>query len=335
MPSPEQDTRDLTVVTGAGGHIGGNLVRALRGRGRRLRLVVRQDRRAIAGIEAEVLQGDVLDLEFLRRAFSGADVVYHLAANISIIGEQNGLVRRVNVEGPRNVVEACLGCGVRRLVHFSSIHAFAQEPLDQVLDETRGQVDGHAPAYDRSKAAGEREVLAGVGRGLDAVIVNPTGVIGPLDFKGSRMGSVLLGMALRRFISLVDGGFNWVDVRDVCDGAMAAEERGRTGERYLLSGHWRSLRDLARVVEAVSGARAPRFDAPMWLARVGAPFVTAWSQLTRTQPLYTSEALVALRANRSISHGKASVELGYTPRPIEVSIADTLRWFRERGELPS
>ena len=334
MPSPEHDARTLTVVTGAGRHIGGNLVRALRARGRRLRLVVRQDRRAIAGLDAEVVQGDVLDLEFLRRAFSGADVVYHLAANISIVGEQAGLVRRVNVEGPRNVVEACLGCGVRRLVHFSSIHAFAQEPLDQVLDETRGPVD-HAPAYDRSKAAGEREVLDGVARGLDAVIVNPTGVIGPFDFKGSRMGSVLLGMALRRFIALVDGGFNWVDVRDVCDGAMAAEERGRTGERYLLAGHWRSLRDLARVGEAAGGARPPRFDAPMWLARVGAPFVTGWSRVSRTQPLYTSEALVALRANRNISHAKASRELGYEPRPIEVSIADTLRWFRERGQLAS
>jgi dihydroflavonol-4-reductase len=259
-------------------------------------------------------------------------VLFRSAANISIVGEQNGLVRRVNVEGPRNVVEACRTCGVRRLVHFSSIHAFAQEPLSQVLDETRGQVNGGAPAYDRSKAAGEREVLAGVASGLDAVIVNPTGVLGPLDFKGSRMGAVLLGMARRRFIALIDGGFDWVDVRDVCAGAMAAEQQGRTGERYLLSGHWRSLRDLALAVQRITGARPPRWDSPMWLARVGAPFVTAWSQLRRTQPLYTSEALVALRANRSISHAKASRELGYAPRPIDDTIADTLRWF-EDGRL--
>jgi dihydroflavonol-4-reductase len=325
---------EIVVVTGAGGHIGGNLARALLERGRTLRLVARHDTRAVEGLGAEIVRADVLDRDSLTRAFAGADVVYHLAANISVIGDRNGRVRAVNVEGPRNVVEACLRCGVRRLVHFSSIHAFAQRPLDEPLDEARGHVDGEAPAYDRSKAAGEREVLAGVARGLDAVIVNPTGVLGPCDFKPSRMGAVLLGIAQRKFIALIDGGFDWVDVRDVCAGAIAAEERGRRGGRYLLSGEWVALRTLGEWVAEVTGVRLPRFDSPMWLARVGAPFVQTWSQLTRSEPLYTSESLVALRANRTIRHAKATQELGYQPRPIRQTVEDSLRWFIEAGRLP-
>jgi dihydroflavonol-4-reductase len=324
---------EIVVVTGAGGHIGGNLARALLERGRTLRLVARHDTRAVEKLGAEIVRADVLDRDSLTRAFAGADVVYHLAANISIVGDQNGRVRAVNVEGPRNVVEACLRCGVRRLVHFSSIHAFAQQPLDLPLDEARGHVDGAAPAYDRSKAAGEREVLAGVARGLDAVIVNPTGVLGPCDYKPSRMGAVLLGIARRQFIALIDGGFNWVDVRDVCAGAIAAEERGRRGERYLLSGEWVALRTLGEWVGQVTGVRLPRWDSPMWLARIGAPFVQTWSQLTSSEPLYTSESLVALRANRTISHAKATRELGYQPRPIRQTVEDSLRWFIDAGRL--
>jgi dihydroflavonol-4-reductase len=326
-------TKDgITVVTGASGHIGGNLARALLAQGRRLRLLVREDRRAVEGLAAELVMGDVTDPGSLARALQGADVVYHLAARISIVGEEGGLVQRTNVLGTRNVVEACLAAGVKRLGHFSSIHAFSQDPLEQPLDETRAPVPGKgSPAYDRSKAAGEQEIRAGLERGLDAVIVNPTAVLGPFDFKPSRMGEVIRGLSQRRFLALIEGGFDWVDVRDVAAGAIAAEERGRRGEKYLLSGHWLSLRELAGLVEEISGTRAPAWTSPTWLAHLGAPFVTAWSKMTGKQPLYTTESLYALRANRAISHDKATRELGYSPRPLRETVEDALRWFREHG----
>src|SRR5690606_7878039 len=151
-----------------------------------------------------------------------------------------------NVRGPRSVARAALAEGVRRMVHVGSIHAFDARPLDAPLDESRRRAIGRRyPAYDRSKAAGEAEVRRAVAEGLDAVVVHPSSVIGPWDFHGSRMGRFFLDLFRRRLPVLVDGGFDWVDVRDVAESLVAAAERGRRGESYLLGGCYASVRSLA------------------------------------------------------------------------------------------
>jgi len=312
------------LVTGAGGHIGGNLVRALLAGGRKVRVLVRNDTRPLEGLDVERVTGDVLKPETLTPAFDGIEVAYHLAAIITIEGDPDGRVWKTNVEGPRNVAAACRAAKVRRLVHFSSIHAFHQIPLLETLDETRPLSDGDAEmAYDRTKANGQKEILAAVRQGLDAVVVHPTAVLGPIDFKPSAMGQVLLDLYHRRLPALVDGGFDWVDVRDVVAGAILAEQHGRTGQSYLLSGEWRSVKELAELAREVAGVRPPRFTAPMWLARVGAPFLTGWSRLARTRPLYTADSLRALRSNRKISCERAQRELGYKARPLRETVADS------------
>ena len=317
-------------VTGASGLVGANLVRALIEDGHDVTVLVRDDVRAIEGLTVRRVQGDLFDPVALRRTFDGAELVFHLAAMISISGDRTGEVRRTNQLGPRGVVAACLETGVRRLVHVSSVHAFSPYPADAPVDETRGpsDADRNAPAYDKSKVLGEREILEGVSRGLDAVIVNPTGIIGPQDFKPSRMGRVLVALARGTMPALVDGGFNFVDARDVARGAIAAGALGQRGERYLLPGSWWTIPAIAREVAKISGTRPPRFVAPMPLARFGAPFVEAWSRLTGATPVFTSESLHALRNHRVIRHDKAQRELGYEPRPLEATIADTLSWFR-------
>jgi len=318
-----------TFVTGASGHIGGNLVRALLADGREVRALVRSDTRAIEGLDVERVEGDVLDREALARAVAGADVVFHLAGHISLAGDPGGLMHHANVFGTRNLVAACVAAGVRRLVHFSSIHALSARPVDEVIDETRPLAEGRrAPAYDLSKAQGELEVQAGVAQGLDAVTLNPGGVLGPHDYKLSFMGEVILDLCRGRLPALINGGFSWVDVRDVVSGALAAEKKGRSGERYLLTGHWLSTAALGDVVEEVTGVKRPRFVAPMWLATVGAPFVTAFSRVMGKRPRYTLASLAAIRNHRHVSHGKARQELGYSPRPIRATIADTVEWFR-------
>jgi len=182
----------LVAVTGATGHVGANLVRTLLQRGQRVRALVRQeDPEALRGLDVEKVRGDVRDPDSLRRAFAGVERLYHLAAQISIIGEMGGLVRATNVDGARNVGQAAMACGVQRMVHMCSVHAFQQEPLDQPLDETRVRVKrGSAPAYDCSKAEGEAEIRALIAQGLDAVIVHPSAVIGPFDYRPSRVGTV-------------------------------------------------------------------------------------------------------------------------------------------------
>ena len=322
------------VVTGATGHVGANLVRALLAKGRPTRCLVHVNRQTIEGLDTEIIQGDVCDQECLCHAFNGAEVVYHLAANISLLMDDWPLLESVNIIGTRNVVEACLRCGVRRLVHFSSVHALVQEPMGTPVDESRPLVESRqCSPYDRSKAAAEKEVQRGVELGLDAVIINPTAIVGPHDYRLSYFGEALLALACRQLPALVAGGFDWVDVRDVVDGAMRAEEQAPTGARYLLSGHWVSLCDLAAMVGEITGVSAPRFVSPLWLARLGAPIITAIGRLNGKHPLYTSVSLRALQSNRNISHTRATRELGYQPRPFRETLIDTLRWFEETGKL--
>jgi len=323
-----------TVVTGATGHVGANLVRALLAQGRSVRALVHVDRRGIEGLDIEVVEGNICSSDSLCRAFDGTEVVYHLTAHISLLMNEWPRCQRINVGGVRNVVEACLRCGVKRLVHFSSIHAFVQEPKDVPIDETRHLVESsRCPPYDRSKAAGERELRQGIERGLDAVIVNPTGIIGPYDFRPSHFGEALLSLARGKMPALVDAGFDWVDVRDVVEGAMHAEKLAPTGAKYILSGHWASMGDLARIVEEAGGAVAPRLVFPLWLASVGAPFTTISALMSGKRPLFTSVTLMALKGNKHVSHEKATRELGYQPRPLRETIIDTIRWFESNGQL--
>jgi dihydroflavonol-4-reductase len=322
-----------TLVTGASGHVGANLIRSLLLDERFVRVLMHRNHQALNGLPVETVQGDVRDIDSLVRACKGIDVVYHLAAVISIEMGNWHEIEAINVQGPHNIVEACLTSNVRRLVHFSSIHAFEQKPLNKPLDETRQAVKAPCPPYDRSKAAGELEVRNGIARGLDAIIINPTAIVGPHDFQPSHFGQVILSMAKGELPALVNGGFDWVDVRDVVSGAMQAEKLASSGSRYLLSGHWASLTEIARMVAEYTGVPLPSFTSPAWLAEFGAPFITAYAHLRKERPIYTRAAIKAIHSNRNISHAKASNELGYTPRPLIDTIHATLKWFEENDKL--
>jgi dihydroflavonol-4-reductase len=189
------------------------------------------------------------------------------------------------------------------------------------------------PPYDRSKADGERLVRAAAEEGLSTVVLNPTGIIGPHDFGPSYFGQVLAALGQGALPAVVGGGFDWVDVRDVVNAALRAEEAAPAGARYLLSGHWVANRELAATVSRITGAPAPRLIVPLAVARLAAPFATAWARSRGRRALLTTVALRDLRGNRRISHARATTELGYTPRPLHDTLEDTLRWFarRERG----
>jgi dihydroflavonol-4-reductase len=324
----------ITVVTGASGHIGANLIRELRRRGRTVRALHHVNRRTIENLDVEIVPGNVCDPASLRKAFKGADIVYHLAARISLSSNDYPVLEPINVTGVKNVVQACLDCKVRRLVHFSSIHAFIQELIGKPIDESCPLVEPrNCPPYDRSKAAGEKIVYGAIESGLDAVIISPTAVIGPHDYEPSFLGEALLNMARGKLPALVGGGFDWVDVRDVVQGALAAEEKAPTGTKYLLSGHFASVSDLAVLVEEIMGTPAPKLVMPRWLAFVGAPFMAGFAKMTGNRPLYTSASIRALRAGQDVSHDKAARELGYNPRPLRETIVDTFEWFHESGYL--
>jgi len=322
----------LAAVTGASGHLGANLVRALIARKWQVRTLVRRDIRALEGLDIECISGDVLDKESLRRAFAGADIIFHLAGRISLVNRDRKEVEAVNITGVQNVVSACIDTGVKRLVHTSSFHAHKQEPLNEPLDESRPLLSpGRYPPYNHSKAEGERIVRDTINKGVDAIIINPTGMLGPHDYKPSHFGATLLLMAQGRLPALIHAGLNWVDNRDVAEGMINACEHAEPGAKYILSGHWVTLESIARQVSSITGIKPPRIVLPMRMAKALAPLAAFIDRIRGRQAVFTPISMRELESNTNISHEKASRELGYEPRPLEQTIAHTIHWFRSYG----
>jgi dihydroflavonol-4-reductase len=326
----------MILVTGATGHIGNVLVRRLIEQGKKVRALTwrGEDTTSIRGVDVEKIEGDVLDPESLRPAFASVDVVYHLAGIISIMPGNNPLVWRVNVEGTRNVLAEARRANIRRLVYTSSIHALKRAPHGIEMDESLG-FDPNNPYgdYDRSKATASLEVQRAAKAGLDAVLVCPTGVIGPYDFRGSEMGAVILSAAEARPMFYVEGAYDFVDVRDVVEGLIGAAEHGRCGESYILGGSKISVRYMLETVREVTGRAFARIKIPFSLAEFAARYTPWYYQKTRTRPRFTPYSLEVLQSNSNISHRKAETELGFRPRPVIETIADTVRWFFEKSAL--
>ncbi len=323
------------MVTGAGGHIGSNLVRELLAQGREVRVVDVSEPTGLVAVGAQFVPGDVRDPAAMRAAFAGARSVFHLAAVISVAGSRGGLVEDVNVRGVGTVASAAQHCGVERLVHCSSVHAFDQlAARGQLVDEASPRsLAPEVPAYDRSKAAGEQELRRVIEDGLAAVVVNPTGVIGPRDELPSRMGRFFLALAAGRLPATVAGSFDWVDVRDVVHALLAAELHGRRGENYLLAGHLLTIRELAELATQVTGVPAPRVDVPLWFARLWSPAATLVSRTGEHPLLYTRDTLHALASAPRVSAAKAHRELGFTARPAMDTIADLYAYLAAAGML--
>lgn len=322
----------MILVTGATGHIGNVLVRKLLEQGKKVRALVwrGEDTSSIRDLDLERVEGDVLDLASLVPALDGVDTVYHLAGLISIMPGRQPFIWKVNVEGTHNVLEAARQAGIQRLVYTSSIHAIKRASHGVKMDESLG-FDPNNPygEYDRSKAAASLEVQNAAQAGLDAVIVCPTGVIGPYDFRGSELGEVIRSAAEAKPMFYVEGAYDFVDVRDVADGLIAAAGQGRRGESYILSGHKISVRYLLETVREVTGRAFSSIKVPFSLAEFAARFTPWYYQRTKAKPRFTPYSLEVLQSNADISHAKAARELGFRPRPVIETITDTVRWYFE------
>jgi dihydroflavonol-4-reductase len=324
-------------VTGASGHIGANLVRLLLKRGYRVVALVRQSTRALDGLAVERVEGDVLDVDSLCRAFKGVELVFHLAAYISIkTGDQDKL-ESINVQGTANVLKACQVEAVATLVYFSSIHAIDHRPLERAVTEENSLVtrpQDRGSSYDYTKAQAERLVRSNGDSSLSTRIIYPTAVVGPNDFELSLFGQAVLKMAQGHLPALVAGGFDWVDVRDVAWAAIQAAEKGVDKDRFILSGHHLQMSEVAAVIESLTGVAAPRFTSPLWLARASAPLLGAWARFRHEEPLYTRVSLSALSSNRNISHARATEKFAYRPRPFHESMQDALSFYTRFKDYP-
>lgn len=318
------------LVTGATGHIGNVLVSQLVDSGEKVRVLIPpfEDDLPLKEYPVEKVAGDVCQVNSLVEAFKGMDIVYHLAGIISITTGRDDLLHKVNVEGTRNVIAACRESDVRKLVYTSSIHALNEPPHGIVIDEAcKFEPEHVAGAYGKCKAQASLEVEKAAAQGLDAVIVCPTGVIGPYDFKISEMGQVILDFLRRKLAAYMDGAYDFVDVRDVATGIRLAGNKGRTGETYILSGERVTIPRLMKLLEEISGVKAPAFKVPSWLARTAGTLAPLYYRMVRSKPVFTKYSVDVLNSNSLIRSDKARAELGYTSRPARESISDAIDWF--------
>lgn len=319
----------LIAVTGASGHIGNVICRELLERGYRVRAMYHADQRALEGLVVETFRGDILHQPDVAQLLEGCAAVIHCAGIISIHGDPDGHVFRTNTEGARHVRHAAIEKGVQRIVHLSSVHAVTELPHDLPYDEMRPYKSSADSAYDYSKARGEQimaEALAHAGP--EVIILRPSSVVGPFDFKPSLMGKALMDFYHRKIPFLPEGGYHFVDVRDVARAAVNALEYGNNGEAYVVAGTYYDFRQLTQCIARVTQVKMPRRVISQRVMRILLPAVQMYARMTGNLPAFTKESMDVIRdGHPSMDSSKAARELGYSARPLEETLRDFYAWY--------
>ena len=323
------------LVTGGTGFIGSNLAAALVQQGCNVRILRRagSDLRALGSLNVEHMLGDVRDKESVKSAMRGCDTVFHTAAIVSYWKKERPLMFDVNIGGTHNVVESCIELGIEKLVHTSSIAAVGFPANGTTADETSTfNWEHYDVGYRISKYEAEKEARRGVERGLDAVMVNPSVVIGERDihFHG---GQLIRDIYRKKIFYYVSGGMNIVYVGDVVRGQILAAERGRSGERYILSGVNLTHKEIISTIADVVGGIKPLFRIPPAGVRLVAAVSEVIANGLGRRPWVTRELLAGSHLNYHFSCRKAESELGYTRTPFREAVERTFAWYRNCGML--
>ena len=318
-------------VTGATGLVGNNVTRLLLERGYRVKVLVRGESlpRSLAGLDVQRVSGDIRDSESLSAACGDVDCVIHAAGFVHIGRGRTQEHQAINVEGTRHMAQAARAAGAR-MIHVSSCDALGVESLKKPADEDTPLAKPISCSYVVSKRAAEQVVLEERARGLDAVIVNPSFMLGPWDWKPSS-GRMLLEVARGRGLFAPRGYFSVCDVRDVAAAILEAVGKGQSGRRYILAGQTMSYKQAWRLFARITGGRRPLFcPGPLMLWAAGR-LGDLYGHVTGQEPDLNSGALALARLPKNYSSDRARRELGYVSRPVEESARDAWNWFVEYG----
>ena len=323
--------KKLWLVTGATGHVGTILVSVLQQRGEYVRALVRRNSNIVAHANVEIYEGDIRNRESLIPFFDRGDYDYvslvHCAALITIASKHNPEVWNINVHGTNNVMSLARDTGVDRIVYVSSVHAIPERPANEIITEVStfspNLVHGQ---YAKSKAAAAQIVMDYAKAGLNVSIVHPSGIIGPGDTRSrNHMIRTIQAISDGKISVGLQGGYDFVDSRDVADGIIGCEEKGRPGECYILNGHYIGVLELVNSIRKIRGKKTTRIEAPHALAKLIAPVAEYFSRtFSKDAPLLTPYSVYTLHTNGRFSHEKATREFDYHPRPMEESIRDSL-----------
>ncbi len=340
MERKNLNANTIWFVTGASGHLGNNVVRALNDMGQRVRAFVieRDTPPSLEGLDIEYVRGDITDRESIEPLFADTEgldiIVLHLAGYITIFGKPDERAYNINVNGTNNMIEAAKAHRIKRFLYASTVHAIPEPDTDIAISE----VDHFDPDtvhgyYAKTKALATQYVLDAAKEGLDAVVIHPSGIIGPYDYLNSHTTRLFRRLVDKKLPGMVSGGYDFVDVRDVADGIIRAALQGKAGETYILSGCYYPIRDIVNMAAEMTGRKQFKFTVPHFLAKIAAPFVEWSSKVTGTPPIFTSYSLSTLHSFGKFSSEKARKALGYTTRPIRETVRDTLEFMKQNEQF--
>ncbi|UWP60324.1 NAD-dependent epimerase/dehydratase family protein [Ruminococcus gauvreauii] len=321
----------LYIITGAAGHLGNTLIRILLKRGEEVRGLILPGEPAWMKETVRYVEGDIRKKDSLQPLFSDIRhrdvIVIHTAGIVDISDEAPGMMQQVNVGGTKHVIELCREHQVQRLVYVSSVHAIPEHSKYAVQKEVREfSADLVVGGYAKTKAEATQAVMDAAHSGLDAVIVHPSGILGPYNGAKNYLVQLVNDYIRGKLPACVHGGYDFVDVRDVAGGCLRAAQKGRTGECYILSNRYYEVTEVLKMARSiVGGKKIPTL--PLWIAKASVPLICRIARLKKRRPLYTRYSLYALTSNGRFSHDKATAELNYKPRDLYVTISDTIRWL--------
>ncbi len=330
------------LVTGAAGFLGGTICRQLLDKGEDVRAFVLPNDPAMKFVpeEAEIAVGDLTDMESLEKFFTVPEgtetVVLHIASIVSVNPDYNQKVMDVNVGGTENIIKLCLKhkeC--KKLVYCSSTGAIPELPKGQMIHEVdyfdENKVLG---CYSQSKALATQAVLDAVeNKGLNACVVHPSGIMGPEDYAVGETTGTLIKIINGEMPAGIDGSFNLCDVRDLAAGTIAAIDKGRKGECYILGNEPVTFKKFSKMVSDESGCKPVKMFLPIWAANLMGAMMEKKAKKEGKKPLMTTFSVYNLARNNTFDSSKAKRELGYHTRPYQETIHDEVQWLKEAGKI--
>jgi dihydroflavonol-4-reductase len=325
----------LALLTGATGFLGSHVARALAERGADLRLLVRpnSNTKNIDDLQADRVLGDLRDPTSLEKGITGCDVVFHVAADYRLWVRDPEEMYRANVEGTRAILEAARKNNVRRVVYTSSVATMGFTSNGQSADENSPvSLDNMIGPYKRSKFMAEQVAIEAARTGQDVVIVNPTTPVGERDIKPTPSGRIVVDFLKKKFPAYVDTGLNLVDATECARGHIAALEKGRSGERYILGGENLTLKQILDKMAAITGLPSPGIRVPYVLAlATGVVDEIVTGRIRGREPRATIDAVRMGGKKMFVNSAKAERELGWKCIPVDGALRRAVEWFRANG----
>ena len=322
-------------ITGGTGFVGSHVARALAEQGANLRLLVRSSSnlKNIDDLKADLITGDLRDPASLEKGIAGCDVVFHVAADYRLWVRDPDEMYRANVEGTRAILEAARKANIRRVVYTSSVATMGFTSNGQPADEQSAvSLANMIGPYKRSKFMAEQVAIEAARAGQDVVIVNPTTPVGERDIKPTPTGRIVIDFLKKKFPAYVDTGLNLVDVRECALGHIAALEKGRSGERYILGGENLTINQILDKLAAITGLPSPKVRVPYVLAlATGVVDELVTGRIRGREPRATIDAVRMGRKKMFASSAKAERELGWKVMPVDDALRRAVEWFRHNG----